>query len=207
MREKKQMGSAASLNTVVHVIAVKLATMGASFKKVSGQFVSQADITKFLNTLFTLSSVGVYDTTIAVGGVVYPLNAFQVDTRIATAFVMPRAVRMPGTNPFITDVSVHHVSDDIMNPAEMIEFQHKFFNMFKLTPNMIGIEEAIKPRLLGDLTDVTYCGRCHVEDLASVKSVPVELEIANLLYEDNYFTLDFESVIDMVVVNFLSLLK
>lgn len=202
-----KMEETASINTVIELIVALLMSIGASFKKVGGDFVTKSEVTKFIKTLFAISNVGPYDTTVTVGGVVYPLAAFTVDSHIATAFVMPKAVKMPGASPFLKDVSVHYKDMDIMSPAEMIEFQHKFFAMFKAQPNMIGIEEAIKVKLLGEVVEVSNGSKCHVEDLASVKSVPVELAICEQLFGEGYFNYDLKDVIRMVVVNFYTQLK
>lgn len=202
-----KMEGTASLKVVLETIVALLISVGASFRKVGGEFVDKAALTRFFNTLATLSSVGPYDTVFTVGGVAYPLDTFKVDSRIASAFVMPRAVLMPGSSPFRLDVSVHHKDTNLMNPAEMIEFQHKFMAQFKTQPNFITIEEAIKPVILGEITDVSNGLKCHVEDLASVKSIPVELKLTEELWSDEYFNYAINDVAKMVVVNFYSSLQ
>jgi hypothetical protein len=202
-----KMEETTSLKSLINTIVALLISVGASFKKVGGDFVTKNEVAKFFRTLFTLSNAGPYDTTVTVGGVIYPLNTFVVDTRIAAAFVMPKAVKMPGASPFLKDVSVHYKDMDIMSPSEMIEFQHKWFAMMKVQPTLVSIEEAIKPRLLGEITEVSNGSKCHVEDLASVKSIPVELAITDKLFGDEYFNYDIETVVKMVVVNFYTNLK
>lgn len=197
-----KMEETASLKTVLSTIVALLISVGTSFKKVGGEFVKREELERFLNTLYTLSSVGPYDSVFTVNGAVYPLEAFKVDTRIAAAFVMPRAVLMPGASPFRKDVSVHLKETNLMDPAEMIEFQHKFMAQFKTQPTLGPVEEAIKPVILGEVTDVSNGKMCHVEDLASVKSMPVELLLTEELWKDEYFTYSIDDVAKMVVVNF-----
>jgi len=197
-----KMEETASLKTVLSTIVALLISVGTSFKKVGGEFVKREELERFLNTLYTLSSVGPYDSVFTVNGAVYPLEAFKVDTRIAAAFVMPRAVLMPGASPFRKDVSVHLKETNLMNPAEMIEFQHKFMAQFKTQPTLGPVEEAIKPVILGEVTDVSNGKMCHVEDLASVKSMPVELLLTEELWKDEYFNYNIDDVARMVVVNF-----
>lgn len=197
-----KMEETASLKTVLSTIVALLISVGTSFKKVGGEFVKREELERFLNTLYTLSSVGPYDSVFTVNGAVYPLEAFKVDTRIAAAFVMPRAVLMPGASPFRKDVSVHLKETNLMNPAEMIEFQHKFMAQFKTQPTLGPVEEAIKPVILGEVTDVSNGKMCHVEDLASVKSMPVELLLTEELWKDEYFNYSIDDVAKMVVVNF-----
>lgn len=197
-----KMEETASLKTVLSTIVALLISVGTSFKKVGGEFVKREELERFLNTLYTLSSVGPYDSVFTVNGAVYPLEAFKVDTRIASAFVMPRAVLMPGASPFRKDVSVHLKETNLMTPAEMIEFQHKFMAQFKTQPTLGSVEEAIKPVILGEVTDVSNGKMCHVEDLASVKSMPVELLLTEELWKDEYFNYSIDDVAKMVVVNF-----
>ena len=192
---------------IVALIVRLLISVGVSFKKVGGEFVSTGEMKRFISTLFALSSVGPYDTTLTVSGVAYPLNMFMVDTRIGQAFVQPRAILMPGTSPFRKDVSVHPHVSDIMTPPELIEFQHKWMAMFKLTPTLQSVEEYIKVANIGDYVDLRKGDTCHIEDLASVKSVPAEIDVASKLYEDHYFNLNTADVIRMVVVNFYTALK
>lgn len=196
-----------STPNVNELVSALLVSEGAQFKKVGGDFVNKGEVTKFIRTLNTISNVGPYDTTLTVDGVVYPLEAFKVDSRIAAAFMKPRAVKMPGASPFLKDVSVHSRGGDAMNPAEMIEFQHRFFAMFKVQPNLVDVLETIKPRLLGEIVDCYDGNKFHIEDLASVKSVPVELSIAHDLFGENYFMYDPEVVVKFVVINFYTSLK
>jgi hypothetical protein len=198
------MEETASLTTVLETIVAMLISVGTSFKKVGGDFVKRDEVERFLKTLYTLSTVGPYDSVFTVNGGIYPLEAFKVDSRFAAAFVMPRAVLMPGASPFRKDVSVHLKFDNLFNPAEMIEFQHKFFAQFKTQPQLISVEEAMKPVILGEITDVSCGAMCHVEDLASVKSIPVELSITDQLWKDEYFNYNIADVAKMVVVNFYS---
>lgn len=192
---------------IVELIVRLLISVGSSFKKVGGEFVKVEEMRRFISTLFALSSVGPYDTTLTVGGVAYPLDMFMVDTRIGQAFVQPRAIVMPGTSPFRKDVSVHPKVGSIMTPPELVEFQHKWFAMFKLTPTLQSVVEYIRVANIGDYVDLRKGNMCHVEDLASVKSVPAEIDVASELFEDFYFNLNTADVIRMVVVNFYTALK
>lgn len=205
--ETTPMETTTSTTKVNELVVALLTSEGAAFKKVGGDFVSKSEVTKFIRTLDTISNVGPYDTTLTVDGVVYPLEAFKVDSRIAAAFMKPRAVKMPGASPFLKDVSVHSKSGEAMNPAEMIEFQHRFFAMFKVQANLVDVLDAIKPVLLGEVVDCFDGCKYHVEDLASVKSLPVELSIAHELFGDNYFMYDPEVVVKFVVINFYTSLK
>jgi len=192
---------------IVELIVKLLISVGFSFKKVGGEFVRPEEMRRFISTLFALSSVGPYDTTLTVGGVAYPLDMFMVDTRVGQAFVQPRAILMPGTSPFRKDVSVHPKVGDIMTPPELVEFQHKWFAMYKLVPTLQSVVEYIKVANIGDYVDLMKGSMCHIEDLASVKSVPAEIDVASELYEDFYFNLNTADVIRMVVVNFYTALK
>lgn len=192
---------------IVELIVRLLISVGVSFKKVGGEFVRPEEMKRFISTLFALSSVGPYDTTLTVSGVAYPLDMFMVDTRVGQAFVQPRAIVMPGTSPFRKDVSVHPNVSGIMTPPELVEFQHKWFAMYKLTPTLQSVAEYIKVANIGDYVDLRKGDMCHIEDLASVKSVPAEIDVASELYEDFYFNLNTADVIRMVVVNFYSALK
>lgn len=192
---------------IVQLIVTLLISVGTSFKKVGGMFVSVEEMKRFVSTLFALSSVGPYDTTLTVGGVAYPLDMFMVDTRVGQAFVQPRAILMPGTSPFRKDVSVHPDVSGIMTPPELVEFQHKWFAMFKLTPTLQSVEEYIKVANIGDYVDLRKGSMCHIEDLASVKSIPAEIDVASELYEEYYFNLNTADVVRMVVVNFYTALK
>lgn len=203
----EEVNKMADLSAINKALAAVLVSVGDSFKKIGGTFVSLGDMTKFLDTLSTLSSVGMYDTIITVDGVAYPLSAYTVDSRIAAAFVMPRAVVMPGSNPFRKDVSVHHSAKKIMTPAEMIEFEYKLFAYFKVSPNLVSVEESIRPVMLGDVTEVMKGDMCHIEDLASVKSLPVSLKISDELYGEGYFNYRTADVLRMIAVNFYSGLK
>lgn len=192
---------------IVELIVRLLISVGVSFKKVGGEFVRPEEMKRFISTLFALSSVGPYDTTLTVSGVAYPLDMFMVDTRVGQAFVQPRAIVMPGTSPFRKDVSVHPNVSGVMTPPELVEFQHKWFAMYKLTPTLQSVAEYIKVANIGDYVDLRKGDMCHIEDLASVKSVPAEIDVASELYEDFYFNLNTADVIRMVVVNFYSALK
>lgn len=193
--------------TIMYVIAYLLVEVGKSFKKVGRSFIELPEMERFINTLYSLSNVGRYDAAIAVGGVMYPLDLFKVDSRFAEAFVQPRAVTMPGSSPFSKDVITHPSNDVIMSPAEMIEFQYKFFSMFKLQPQLEDVTQFIR---VISLSEVVNCGngtKYHVEDLATVKSVPCDLTITEQLFEEPYFNYEIEDVIRMVVTNFYSSLK
>lgn len=192
---------------IVQLIVTLLTSVGTSFKKVGGMFVSTEEMKRFVSTLFALSNVGPYDTTLTVGGVAYPLDMFMVDTRVGQAFVQPRAILMPGTSPFRKDVSVHPEVSGVMTPPELVEFQHKWFAMFKLTPTLQSVEEYIKVANIGDYVDLRKGSMCHIEDLASVKSVPAEIDVASKLYEEYYFNLNTTDVVRMVLVNFYTALK
>lgn len=210
MEEAASGKSATKVNNsfnIVELIVRLLISVGVSFKKVGGEFVKPEEMKRFISTLFALSSVGPYDTTLTVGGVAYPLDMFMVDTRVGQAFVQPRAIVMPGTSPFRKDVSVHPNVSGIMTPPELVEFQHKWFAMYKLTPTLQSVAEYIKVANIGDYVDLRKGDMCHIEDLASVKSVPAEIDVASELYEDFYFNLNTADVIRMVVVNFYSALK
>jgi hypothetical protein len=210
MEEAASGKSATKVNNsfnIVELIVRLLISVGVSFKKVGGEFVRPEEMKRFISTLFALSSVGPYDTTLTVGGVAYPLDMFMVDTRVGQAFVQPRAIVMPGTSPFRKDVSVHPHVSGVMTPPELVEFQHKWFAMYKLTPTLQSVAEYIKVANIGDYVDLRKGDMCHIDDLASVKSVPAEIDVASELYEDFYFNLNTADVIRMVVVNFYTALK
>lgn len=192
---------------VLTELVQQLIAQGASFKKVSGNFVNKDEVEKFIKTLSTISSVGPFDSTITAGGVCYPLEAYQIDTKIAAAFVQPRAVKMPGPIPFTYDVSVHYKYSEIMDPAEILDFQHRFLNQFKVQPTLVPVTDSIKPVLLGEIVNCFNGEKFHAEDLAAVKSIPVELKIASDLYSQEYFQYSIESIVKFVVVNFYSNLK
>lgn len=192
---------------IVELIVKLLISVGCSFKKVGGEFVKAEEMKRFISTLFALSSVGPYDTTLTVGGVAYPLDMFMVDTRVGQAFVQPRAILMPGTSPFRKDVSVHPDVTGVMTPPELVEFQHKWFAMYKLTPTLQSVEEYIKVANIGDYVDLRKVNMCHIEDLASVKSLPAEINIASELFEEFYFNLNTADVVRMVVVNYYTALS
>lgn len=197
----------APITVIIETIVRMLLMVGKSFKKIGGDFVTEKELKRFISTLYTISAIGPYDTTLTVGGVPYPLDSFKVDTKLAGAFLQPRAIVMPGTSPFRLDVSVHQVFKDIMMPAELVEFQFKFLAMFKVQPTLQSVEEGLKPRVLGDITECGNGERFHVDDLASVKSVPSVLSVASQLYTKEYFNYDLSDVIRMVVTNLYSDLK
>jgi hypothetical protein len=196
------------IERIITLVTELLISVGASFKKVGGEFIKDSEMKKFIKTLYALSNVGPYDTTMTVNGGIYPISTYQVDSRIAAAFLMPRAVRMPGSGPFRLDVSAHEdQGSKIMTPAEMIEFQYKFMNYFKLIPTFVDPTQELSSKTLSDMIEVSNGDRCHVEDLASVKSIPITISIADKLWDDNYFNYDLASVAKQVVVNFYSNLK
>lgn len=199
--------TAAPLSVVIATIVNLLIMVGKSFKRVGGEFVSESEMKRFINTLYTLSNIGPYDTTLIVEGVPFPVEAFKVDTRIQDAFLQPRAVVMPGTSPFRKDVSVHSKSGNIMTPAELIEFQFKFLAMFKAQPTLQSPIEGLKPRNLSECVECGNGRAYHVEDLASIKSIPTELKLAEELFGEHYFSYAQQDVIRMVVTNFYSNLK
>lgn len=192
---------------IIQLIAKLLRTVGTSFKRVGGEFVDQADLERFVWTLFALSSIGPYDTQIVVKGVSYSLSDYQVDSRIGNAFMQPRAIMMPGTSPFRRDVSAALLGGGQLAPAEFLEFQYKFLNYFKTVPSLGNILEFIKVVNIGEVTDCMHSKLAHVEDLASTKKIPYILRDVSLLYEPQYFQYSADSVVRMVVTNFYSDLK
>jgi hypothetical protein len=197
----------APITVIIETIVRMLLFVGKSFKKIGGEFVTEKELKRFISTLYTISAIGPYDTTVTVSGVPYPLDTFKVDTKLVGAFLQPRAIVMPGTSPFRLDVSVHQTFKEIMMPAELIEFQYKFLAMFKVQPTLQSVEEGLKPRVLGDITECCNGKKFHVDDLASVKSVPPLLSVASQLYTEDYFNYDLADVIRMVVTNLYSDLK
>jgi hypothetical protein len=191
-------------DVIIETIVALLMSVGASFKKVGGSFVTERELVKFISTLMMLSDVGPYATTVTVGGGVYPLESYQIDTRVASAFVQPRAVLASGNSPLRKDVSAHPTYKEVMTPAECIEFQYKFFALFKTLPNLANVNSAIGAVNLGEVVDCANDTAFHVEDLASVKSIPPILTIASDLYEDGYFSTPASEVVRMVCVNFYS---
>jgi len=195
------------VNVVVETIVAQLISIGSSFKKVGGDFMKESEVKRFIGTLFAISSVGPYDTFMVVRSVSYPLESYQLDSRIANAFAMPRAITMPGTSPFRKDVSAHFDGADLMDPAAFLEFQYKFLNYFKTVPSFGNILEAIKVVYIGEVTDCMNSERVHVEDLASTKKIPYILKNASELYGDGYFTYSVQDVVRMVVINFYTQLN
>jgi len=195
------------VNVVVETIVAQLISIGSSFKKVGGDFMKESEVKRFIGTLFAISSVGPYDTFMVVRSVSYPLESYQLDSRIANAFAMPRAITMPGTSPFRKDVSAHFDGADLMDPAAFLEFQYKFLNYFKTVPSFGSILEAIKVVYIGEVTDCMNSERVHVEDLASTKKIPYILKNASELYGDGYFTYSVQDVVRMVVINFYTQLN
>lgn len=195
------------INLVVETIVAMLVSIGTSFKKVGGDFVTKNEMKKFIETLFALSSVGPYDTFMVVRGVSYPLESYQLDSRIANAFVLPRAITMPGTSPFRKDVSAHFDGADILDPAAFLEFQYKYLNYFKTVPSFGNILEAIKVVNIGEVTDCMNSKNVHVEDLATTKKIPYILRDASVFFGDEYFTYSVQDVVRMVVLNFYTQLN
>lgn len=199
--------TAGNVEEVINLIAREIQSKGSSFKKISGKYDIEDEVRKALCTLYALSSVNRYATTITVGGIVYPIDAYKLDHNFAQAFLPAKEVVMPGTSPFRKDVSVHPEVDAAYNPGEMIEFQVKFLNYFKAVPNFTSASELLRPRTIGEITDCGNGRKYHVEDLATVKSTPVELRNTSDLFEEAYFQYDRETVIQYVVINYLASIK
>lgn len=204
--ETANMGRTAMITTVLDTIVALLVSMGTSFKKVGGEFIKEKEMKQFITTLFVLSNVGPYDTTLVVQGVGYPLESFKIDSRIASAFVQPRAILMPGTSPFRKDLSAHLTNGEAMDPATFQEFQYRFLNYFKVVPSFGNTLDAIKPMNIGEITDCMSSSAVHVEDLASTTKVPPILADAGVFFGDNYFNYDVPSVVKNVVLHFYTTL-
>jgi hypothetical protein len=203
---KTAMGTTDMIKTVVETIVSLLISTGASFKKINGE-IDRKELKKFVETLFAISSVGMYQTFIVVKGVSYPIEAYKVDSRIAEAFVQPRAIVMPGTSPFRKDVSAHFDAPEMLDPAAFEEFQYKFMNYFKTVPSFGNMLEAIKVVNLGEVVDCISSDGVHVEDLASTKKIPYILKDASVFYGDGYFNYTVQDVVKFVVLNFYTSLK
>jgi hypothetical protein len=157
--------------------------------------------------MFGLSNIGRYDTMVTVDNVAYPTSAYTVDGRIGKAFGMPKAIRMPGTNPYTKDLRKHEDAMVRMTPAEFIEFQYQFLANFKATPSVQPIDEFVRPVCVGEVTEVSNGETVHIDDLCAVKSLPVQLVTSDYMYEDSYFMYPIKAVVKQVVVNFYSSLK
>lgn len=195
------------VNIVVDTISSQLVSMGTSFKKVGGDFLDKKEMKKFIETLYAISSVGPFDTFMVVRGVGYPLESYKLDAHIANAFVMPRAITMPGTSPYRKDLSAHLSGVDVMDPSAFIEFQYKYLNYFKMVPSFVSVLESIKPVNIGEVTDCMNSEKVHVEDLASTKKIPYILKDAGVLFGDEYFNYSVMDVVKCVVLNFYTELK
>jgi hypothetical protein len=197
-------GSTPSSITVVSLIVSMLRNVGLKFKKVGGDFVSEADIKKFVNTLLALSDVGPYDTILTVDGIAYPLSDFKVDTRLAAALLPPRQVVMAEPSPYRKDVRVHYSTKAEWSPAQMMEFQYQFLGMLKVQPSFSDILDRITMMPIGEVGDVLKADQCHVQDLAAVKSLPIELTIASEFWGEGYFNIPLSKVIEVLVFNLYS---
>lgn len=205
--EVETAGKTASSKSLIALVAEELGSTGPSFRATGGTFVSQDAVSRFIETLFALSNVERYDTMVTVANVAYPISTYTVDGRIGKAFGMPKAIRMPGTNPYIKDLRKHEDAEVRMSPAEFTEFQYQFLANFKVNPNVQPIDEFIRPVCVGEVTEVSNGESVHIDDLCAVKSLPVQLVASEDMYEDSYFMYPIEAVVKQVVVNFYTGLK
>lgn len=183
------------------LVAKEIVKSGKSFKTTGGNFVSEADMTDFIETVFACSNLGRYDTVIAFGGTVYPISAYTIDGRLGEAFAAPKMVCMPGTSPFLKDVRVHEEAKVKMSPARFIEFQYQFFANFRQSPILQSINEFIKPTTISDVKEVSNGVNVHIDDISAIKALPLKLSIADNLFNEEYFTYPIAEVIKQVVIN------
>lgn len=205
--EVETAGKTANSKSLIALVAEELGSTGPSFRATGGAFVNQDAVLRFVETLFALSNVERYDTMVTVANVAYPISTYTVDGRIGKAFGMPKAIRMPGTNPYIKDLRKHEDAEVRMSPAEFTEFQYQFLANFKVTPSVQPIDEFIRPVCVGEVTEVSNGESVHIDDLCAVKSLPVQLVASEDMYEDSYFMYPIEAVVKQVVVNFYTGLK
>lgn len=192
--------------SVVETVVRILKSVGANFKRVGGDFVSDSDLKKFISTLLALGNLGPYDVSLTVDTISYPLTDFKIDSRIAKAFLLPRQIVMAEVSPYRKDVRVHPDVKAEWNPAQMIEFQYRFLGMFKVQPTFTEVTEFVASKPLGEVSEVMRAEYCHVEDLAAVKSLPIELKITDELWAQEYFNVPFSKVVEMICVNLMSAL-
>jgi hypothetical protein len=200
-------GKTVKSKSLVAMVTEALVSTGPSFKATGGAFVSQESVFLFMDTLFALSNVGRYDTMVTVDNVAYPISAYTVDGRIGKAFGMSKAVFMPGTNPYTKDLRKHEDATIRMTPAEFIEFQYQFLANFKVTPSVQPIDEFIRAICVGEVTEVSNGELVHIDDMCTVKSLPLQLVTSEYMYEDSYFMYPIKAVVKQIVVNFYTALK
>lgn len=157
-------------------------------KKVGGaDFLTEAEVTSFLATLYAIAQLPYNAVTAVCDGIGYNISDYKVIDAFS-GLVMPRGVYQNVGYGMLNIMVCDGGAVVTMNPVEFAQFQEKVLAKYRKSDIALSgnVGELSSPiRIDEAMTNVMIDGFVHCEDINRVSSIPVALSVR--LAEDSFF--------------------
>jgi hypothetical protein len=151
-----------------------------------------------------------YVTTVTAGvGQTFAMSEYQLDKRLEF-LAPPRAVMLVPTNVYAgKDLLIHDQASmaEVMAPNEFMKFQYALFNAYKDKPTLAPMDTGKTPIGVDTVKVFSRDGKVHNVDPTVKDSLPMELTIANLLFEEVAYNEDEAIYVDEVMLSHFGSIK